>query len=86
MWKVLLLCVIAMVLSRKYRCPRNCECQVFQSVCNLLDCDDPLDIDAVAILINGRDLCPEHFQLLRQYPHIRITLYSSYCRDLDNCE
>ena len=67
-------------------CPSNCDCSSeFWSTCEILYCDDDLDIEIPFLTIIGR-LCPRHYDMLRNHPNLYKQLHNSYCLSLSNCE
>ena len=54
-------------------------------MCNILECEDQLDVDTVMLYISGR-LCPFHYHLLAKHPDIYKHLYDSRCFSLQLCE
>ena len=63
-------------------CPSNCDCSSeFWSTCEILYCDDDLDIPFLTIF--GR-LCPRHYDMWRKNPNLYKQLHNSYCLFLLN--
>ena len=67
-------------------CPSNCDCSSeFWSTCEILYCDDDLDIETSFLTIIGR-LCPRHHDMLRNHPNLYKQLHNSYCFSLSKCK
>ena len=67
-------------------CPSNCDCSSeFWSTCEILYCDDNLDLVTPLLTIIGR-LCPRHYDMLRDAPNLYKQLLNSYCLSVDKCE
>ena len=66
--------------------PSNCDCSSeFWSTCEILYCDDNLDLVTPFLTIIGR-LCPRHYDMMSDAPNLYKQLLNSYCLSLDNCE
>ena len=60
-------------------CPSNCDCSSeFWSTCEILYCDDNLDLGTPFLTFIGR-LCPRHYDMMRDAPNLYKQLLSSYC-------
>ena len=66
-------------------CPSNCDCSSeFWSTCEILYCDDDLDIEKPLTII-GR-LCARHYDMLRNHPNLYKQFHNSYCLSLSKFE
>ena len=86
---ILLIVGIIFLYGKTYgvkHCPYNCDCSSeFWSTCEIVYCDDDLDMETPFITIFGR-LCPRHYEMLRTNPKLYKQLHNSYCLSLANCE